>query len=85
MITMLFVIFGLISGLKYSLKNKFEKNKMVGTTIGFGGIGLIIGYFLSPLIGGFILFLVLALIIYIIYVLLSLKNKKEKTKETEIK
>lgn len=81
MITMLFIIFGLISGFKYSLKKKFEKNKMVGTTIGFGGIGLVIGYFLSPLIGGFILFIVLALIIYIIYVLFSLKNKFNKTKE----
>lgn len=39
--------FGLIGGFKYSLKKKFEKNKMVGTTIGFGGIGLVIGYFLS--------------------------------------
>lgn len=75
MITFLFIVFGLISGFLYSIKNKLDKSKSIKTIIGFGVIGLIIGYFLSPFISTIIYLILAILIIYIIYFLVTIRGK----------
>lgn len=86
MITFIFTIIGLINGFKYSLKNKYEKNKAIKTTLGFGVIGLIIGFFVSPFISSIFYIILTILIAYTVYGfkdLIFAIFKKQETKEVK--
>lgn len=86
MITFIFTIIGLINGLKYSWKNKYEKNKAIKTTLGFGFIGLVIGYIISPFISSIFYIVLIILIAYTIYGFKDLIFpifKKKETKEVK--